>query len=128
MCFPPAGGFSQQVPQVNGGLPGPGRNSQGFAALPEAANPHPDSNRVLEDSMRKQGNAKQFKVLNELRQKEMTTDTAKLVALAGDLKEALDKTGSKDTISMDSVRKAEQIEKLAQDVRKKMKATFSDPE
>lgn len=78
--------------------------------------------------MRKQGNAKQFKVLNELRQKEMTTDTAKLVALAGDLKEALDKTGSKDTISMDSVRKAEQIEKLAQDVRKKMKATFSDPE
>ena len=125
VCFPLAGGFSQQVPQINGGLPGPGRNSQGFPALPETANPRPDSNRVLEDSMKRQGNAKQFKQLNELRQKEMTSDTAKLLALAGDLKEEVDKTG-KATISMDAVRKAEQIEKLAQNVQNKMKATISN--
>jgi hypothetical protein len=130
VCFPLAGGFSQQVPQTNGGLPGPGRTSQGFAALPENANPHPDSNRVLEDSMRKQSDVKRFKELNELRQKEMASDTEKLVALAGDLKDELDKTGTdkagKETLSMTAVRKAEQIEKLAHDVRDKMKATISD--
>ena len=75
--------------------------------------------------MKRQGNAKQFKQLNELRQKEMTSDTAKLLALAGDLKEEVDKTG-KATISMDAVRKAEQIEKLAQNVQNKMKATISN--
>jgi hypothetical protein len=124
-CFPLAGGFSQQVPQINGGLPGPGRNSQGFPALPETANPRPDSNRVLEDSMHKQSDAKRFKELNELRQKEMTSDTAKLVALASDLKDELGKTGQ-ETLSMNAVRKAEQIEKLAHDVRDRMKATISN--
>ena len=124
-CFPVTIGLSQQVPQINGGLPGPGRNSQGFAALPETANPHPDSNRVLEDSMRLQNDLKHIAMLNEMRQKEMTSDTAKLLALANDLKTEMDKTG-KDTLSMDAVRKAEQIEKLAHNVRDKMRATVSN--
>jgi hypothetical protein len=108
--------------QPNGGLPGPGRTSSGFPALPENANPHPDRNRILEDSMRSQDNQKRLKELNLQRQKQMTDDTAKLVALAGELKLETEKS-TKETISMTEVRKAELIEKLARSVRDKMKAT-----
>lgn len=120
-----AAGVSQQVPQPNGGLPGPGRTSQGFAALPESANPHPDSNRVLEDSMRRQDTLKRTTELNELRQKEMSSDTVKLVVLANELKTQLEKP-SNDPLSMNEVRKVEEIERLAHGVQSKMKATVAN--
>lgn len=103
----------------------PPRTSQGFPALPETANPHPDANRALEDSMHKQNDQKHIAELNELRHKEMTSDTTKLLALANQLKTEMDKT-SKDSLSMESVREAEQIEKLAHTVRDKMRASISN--
>jgi hypothetical protein len=114
-----------QVPQPNGGLPGPGRTSEGFIALPENANPHPDANRALEDSMRVRDNTKRFEQLNVLRHKEMASDTEKLVALANQVKTEMD-TASHDSLSMESVRQVEQIEKLAHTVRDKMRASVSE--
>jgi len=106
-------------------LPGNGRNSQGFAALPEVANPHPDGVRILQDSMKSQDEQKKLSEQNELRQKQMTEDTAKLLQLATELKTEMDKS-TKDTLSMNVVRKAEQIEKLAHTVREKMKASIGN--
>ena len=122
-CLPVSESHSQ-VPQPNGGLPGPGRTSQGFIALPENANPHPDANRALQDSMRMHDNAKRFELLNTVRQKEMASDTEKLVALASQVKADMDKS-TQPTLSMEAVRQVEQIEKLAQSVRDKMRASVS---
>jgi len=114
-----------QVPQYNGGLPGVERSSTGFAGLPENANPRPDGVRALRDSMNQQEAVKRLKEINLQRQKEMTSDTAKLLQLANELKSDTDKS-EKDKLSMIEVRKAEMIEKLAKSVRDKMKATVAN--
>ena len=54
------------------------------------------------------------------RQKDIQKDTEKLLELATELKQAVDKS-NKDTLSLDVVRKAEEIEKLAKTVKNKMK-------
>jgi len=115
-----------QVPQYNGGLPGREHTSSGFPGLPENANPHPDGVRALRDSMQSADNQKRLKELNLQRQKQMTDDTAKLLALANELKLETEKS-TKETISMTEVRKAELIEKLARSVREKMKASAPTP-
>ncbi len=102
------------------------RNSAGMAGLPENANPHPDGIRALRDAMQRQETAKHFKELNLVRQKEMTTETVKLLQLAHELKAETDKSEN-DKLSMLEVRKAELIEKLAKSVRDKMKATVGTP-
>jgi hypothetical protein len=114
-----------QVPQYNGGLPGPERNSSGFAGLPENANPRPDGVRALRDSMNQQENSKRLKEINLQRQKDMTSDTVKLLQLASELKSDTDKS-EKEKLSMVEVRKAEMIEKLAKSVHDKMKATVGN--
>ncbi len=76
--------------------------------------------------MRTQDNQKRIAELNLQRQKQMTEDTKKLLALANELKTDLDKNNTKDTPSMMEVRKAEMIEKLAHGVRDKMRATVGD--
>jgi type VI protein secretion system component VasF len=57
---------------------------------------------------------------NEDRQKELVADTDKLLSLAQALKEEVDKS-NKDQLSVDVVKRAEQIEKLARSVKDKMK-------
>ena len=47
-------------------------------------------------------------------------DTDKLLALATDLKEQVDKS-TKDTLSVDVIKKADEIEKLAHSVKERMK-------
>ena len=49
-------------------------------------------------------------------------DTERLVALVTQLKAEVDKS-TKDTLSLDVVRKADEIEKLARSVKDKMKGT-----
>lgn len=58
-------------------------------------------------------------------QKQLADDTAKLLALANELKAELDKS-SKDTLSLGVIKKAEQVEKLAHKVRDEMKASQKD--
>lgn len=63
---------------------------------------------------------RQVKTRNVERQKQLVDDTQKLVALANELKTDVDKS-SKDTLSLDVVRKADEIEKLAHNVKDRMK-------
>jgi len=62
----------------------------------------------------------QARTRNSDRQKKMVQDTNKLVSLATDLKEQVEKS-QKDTTTNDAARKAEEIEKLAKSVRERMK-------
>jgi hypothetical protein len=64
----------------------------------------------------------QAKLRNSDRQKQLVADTQKLVALANELKSDVEKS-NKDTLSMDVIRKADEIEKLAKSVRDKMKGS-----
>ncbi len=60
------------------------------------------------------------KKVNEQRQKTLIDDTDKLVKLAGELKDYVDKSNA-DVLSLDVIKKADQIEKLARSVKEKMK-------
>ncbi len=90
----------QQVP----GIPFPGRN--GNPAEPDPVDPHRAD--------------QQEKMRNTDRQKRLVADTDKLLALATDLKAQVDKS-NKDTLSVDVIKKAEEIEKLAHSVKERMK-------
>jgi predicted nucleic acid-binding Zn-ribbon protein len=65
----------------------------------------------------------QAKRLNQARQEALRQDTAKLLQLSTELKEYVDKS-SENTLSLDVIKKAEQIEKLAHSVKEKMKGTY----
>ncbi len=62
------------------------------------------------------------KKLNEQREQNLKKDTEKLLELATELKQYVDKT-NENTMSMDVIKKAEQIEKLAKSVKEKMKGS-----
>ena len=59
-------------------------------------------------------------VRNNERQKKIIADTGRLLELATQLKTEVDKS-TKDTLSMDVIKKADEIEKLAHSVKEKMK-------
>jgi hypothetical protein len=67
---------------------------------------------------------KHFEAANLERKRQLDNDSAELVKLATELKTAVDKS-DKDTLSLDVIRKAELIEKLAHGVKEKMKLTVS---
>ncbi len=119
MAIPFAAGNSQMPVNGNGV---PIHDGTGVPPMNPAANPTPDANRYLEDSMKAQNSRKQIEQLNLLRQKEMTADTQKLVILAIQLKAVTDQT-SREKLSVAELRKAELIEKLAKSVHDKMKAS-----
>jgi hypothetical protein len=57
---------------------------------------------------------------NLQRQQEIKKDAEKLLELATELKQSVDKS-NENTLSLDVIKKADQIEKLAKSVRDKMK-------
>lgn len=63
-----------------------------------------------------------FDAANTERRKQIADDSARLLKLATDLKAEVDKT-TKDTLSLNVIRKADEIEKLAHTVKEKMKLT-----
>jgi hypothetical protein len=65
---------------------------------------------------------KTFETANTDRKRQISDDSAILVKLATELKNAVDMT-SKDTLSIGIIRKADEIERLAREVRLKMKLT-----
>ena len=56
------------------------------------------------------------------RHQQLADDSARLLALAVSLKSEVDKT-TKDTLSLNVIRRADEIEKLARTVREHMKST-----
>ena len=97
---PPGSKTGQQIP----GLPQPGHNNP--------ADPDPMTNPHREEQ--------QAQLRNTDRQKRLVADTDKLLALATDLKAQVDKS-TKDTLSVDVIKKADEIEKLAHSVKERMK-------
>jgi len=86
--------------------------------LPEA-NRLPDVNQQM--AMRdKQTKQQSFEAANAERKKQIVDDTAKLLKLAADLKAEVAKT-DKDTLSLSVIRKADEIERLAHNIKEKMK-------
>ena len=59
---------------------------------------------------------------NAARKKELSDESAQLLTLAMALKAEVDKT-NKDMLSLNVIRKADEIEKLAHNVKEKMKVT-----
>jgi len=88
--------------------------------LPEA-NRLPDVNDQMKmrDQQTKQQN---FAAANAERRKQIAEDSARLLKLATDLKAEVDKT-TKDMLSLNVIRKADEIERLAHNMKEKMKLT-----
>jgi hypothetical protein len=72
------------------------------------------------DDARTKAEREMAKRANEERQANLKRDTERLLKLATELKEDVDKTNS-NTLSIDVMKKAEEIEKLARSVKDKMK-------
>ncbi len=63
---------------------------------------------------------------NKQRQQDIREETDKLFQLATELKAAVDKT-NENVLSLDVVRKADEVEKLAKKVKEKMKESVGQP-
>ncbi len=101
----------QQAPSLNPDKP----------YLMPAANNLPDANAQMQ--MRdQQAKQKNYEAANAERKKQIAEDSERLLKLATDLKAEVDKT-TKDTLSLTVIRKADEIEKLAHNVKEKMKLT-----
>ncbi len=81
-----------------------------------------DRDRDREDVWTQQQKRDMVKKQNEKRQEDIKKDTDQLLDLATQLKQYVDKT-NEDIISLDVIKKAEQIEKLAKSVKEKMKGS-----
>lgn len=96
--------------------------NDGVIHLPPAVSQGPGMNRVPvvagDEVQRKQAQAAALQRLAEVRR-----DTEKLVQLSTELKTYVDKT-DQAILSVDAVKKAEQLEKLARSVRKKMNLLY----
>jgi hypothetical protein len=99
---------------------------QAPSSNPDKPSPLPDANRPPDagPQMAVQGKDKNVDPASIERKRQITDDSARLLKLASDLKAEVDKT-SKDTLSLGVIRKAEEIEKLAHNVKEKMKLTMA---
>jgi hypothetical protein len=88
--------------------------------VPPSQLPENPSQQQPEDDARSKMERDMAKRANQERQASLKKDTDKLLKLATELKEYVDKT-NENMLSMDVVKKAEEIEKLAHSVRDKMK-------
>jgi hypothetical protein len=100
-----------QAPGTTAGPPGP---PGPIPPLDQPATALPDN------PMRGRMEAERMKALNDDRHKRLTADVDRLVELTNELKTDVDKT-SKDELSVEVVKKAQEIEKLAHDVQSRMK-------
>jgi hypothetical protein len=92
----------------------PAQNPRTIPSLGSAADEHEDEVRAkIEKDMAKKANRE--------RQVQLQRDTESLLKLATELKQYVDKS-NEHTLSLDVVKKAEEIEKLAHSVKEKMKA------
>jgi hypothetical protein len=78
----------------------------------------PDNDMGIPPEMQK----RMQKKANEQRQADLKRDTEKLVKLSLELKQYVDKT-NENVLSLDVLKKAEEIEKLAHSVKTKMRGT-----
>jgi hypothetical protein len=98
-------------------------------ALPSQSNAFPQLDPLaaqkagIEDGPRAKMERDLAKKANQARQADLKRDTEKLLKLATELKESVDKT-TDSTLSLEVIKKAGEIEKLARSVKDKMKAAY----
>lgn len=86
--------------------------------LPQVETRQDPAQKEMQDRMAREANKK--------RQQDIRAETDKLFQLATELKAAVDKT-NENLLSLDVVRKAEEVEKLAKKVKEKMKESAGPP-
>ncbi len=89
------------------------------AAAPQFETRQDPAQKEIQDRMMREANKK--------RQQDIRDDTDKLFQLATELKAAVDKT-NENLLSIDVVRKADEVEKLAKKVKEKMKEAVGPPQ
>lgn len=102
-----ASGIILRAQQIH--LPPAVSQSQGMGNVPVSSG----------DDVQKQ----QARAANQQRQLEIKRDTEKMFELTNELRDYLAKS-DQGTVSLDVIKKAEQIEKLAHNVKSKMKQSF----
>jgi len=88
--------------------------------LPQGPPPLPRQKPVPEDETRARMEKDMAKRANKERWEQLKRDSDSLLKLANELKDYVDKA-NENTLSLDVIKKAEQIEKLAHSVKEKMK-------
>jgi hypothetical protein len=96
-----------------------------FLAAPAAA-PVPQFE-SRQDPAQKEMQDRMMREANKKRQQDIREDTDKLFQLATELKAAVDKS-NENLLSIDVVRKADEVEKLAKKVKEKMKEAVGPPQ
>lgn len=88
------------------------------AAMPQVESRQDPAQKEMQDRMTREANKK--------RQQDIRDDTDKLFQLATELKAAVDKS-NENLLSLEVVRKADEVEKLAKKVKEKMKDAVGIP-
>ena len=88
---------------------------------PSAQDPQLGRDRERKDPDQEKRERDMEKARNKERQQTLQKDTAQLLQLATELKQYVDKS-NENTLSLDVIKKAEEIEKLAHKVREKMRS------
>jgi hypothetical protein len=107
---------------IAGSLAGSQTTGTGQMQQPPSMQPMPPFGETPNpnDPMQRQRLEKMEKARNADRQKQLQRDTDRLLTLAKELKDEVDKS-NKDTLSVDVVKKAAEIEKLAKSVKERMR-------
>src|SRR4051812_38151857 len=95
-----------------------------FAATPAGATSPQVETR--QDPAQKEMQDRMAREANKKRQQDIREQTDKLFQLATELKTAVDKS-NENLLSLDVIRKAEEVEKLARKVKEKMKDSVGQP-
>ena len=114
------GAGSQAKPAPTPVPPQPAAKAPETPASPDPQFPRPRRSQE-EDRFRIEQERRMARERNKERQAALKKDTDKLLELATELKEYVDKT-NENMLSLDVIKKAEEIEKLSKSVKEKMKA------
>jgi hypothetical protein len=87
--------------------------------VPNAVNRMPDAN-DRDKMQQQQSDHDRIEAANTLRKQEITADSEKLLKMVTELKAELDKT-DKDTLPVGSIHKIDAIDKLARDMKDKLR-------
>jgi hypothetical protein len=94
---------------------------QSQSGLPQLGQPGPRTSQGNDTSIPPDMRKNMEKKANQQRQAELKRDTERLVKLSTELKQYVDKT-NENILSLDVIKKADEIEKLARSVKTKMRA------
>jgi hypothetical protein len=105
----------------------PARSAFLPAVITQAADPQFGRRRNEMSPDEQQRERDRVRAMNKERQGKLKQDTDKLLQLATELKQYVDKT-NENILSIEVVKKTDEIEKLAKSVREKMKTAYEVPQ